>query len=200
MLPALAFAQAATPFGAPGEGATAPPGNALVAWILQQQAAFYKAMQGIVSAAEAGGSLWPLYGLALAYGVFHAAGPGHGKAVISAYIVANERAAWKAVGIAFGAGAVQAMVAIGAVLAVILGLGLAGRARAEAFGWIELAGYALIALLGLMLFLRKGRSLLRILRPQPAGLPAAPHTDCDHVHCPGRRWFAAPIGAAWRAR
>ncbi len=43
------------------------------------------------------GRLWVLVGLSFAYGVFHAAGPGHGKAVISSYMLANEVAlrAWR---------------------------------------------------------------------------------------------------------
>jgi nickel/cobalt transporter (NicO) family protein len=175
------FAQARTPFGAPGEGAASPPSNALVAWIFEQQAAFYTAMQGVISAARDGGSLWPLYGLAFLYGAFHAAGPGHGKAVVSAYIVANERAAKKAILVAFGAAMVQAFIAIAAVLVVIMLLGLAGSARARAFSWIEIAGYLMIAVLGLSLFLRKGRRLFRLIRNE--AMPA--HADCDHVHLPG---------------
>ena len=60
---------------------------------------FYRALSGLIRAAKTDGSAyWSLIGISFIYGVFHAAGPGHGKAVISSYMVANERpggAAWR---------------------------------------------------------------------------------------------------------
>jgi nickel/cobalt transporter (NicO) family protein len=182
-LPALA--QSRTPFGMPGEGAASAPSNALVAWLLQQQSIFYKQLQSLVNEAAEGRGFFLLLGVALLYGVLHAAGPGHGKAVISSYIIANERALKKAIAVAFGAAAVQALIAILAVLLIILVIGLAGQARARAFGWIELSGYLFIAFLGFLLLLRKSRSLLHLIRGRTAREPIrAPHADCDHVHLP----------------
>src|SRR6516225_6137543 len=86
-----AFAQGG-PFGAPrGGAAPAPPTSGVLGWIFTKQAEFYRQFSGLIRAAKADGSAaWSLFGLAFLYGVFHAAGPGHGKAVISSYLVANE--------------------------------------------------------------------------------------------------------------
>jgi High-affinity nickel-transport protein len=53
-------------------------------WINSQQKEFYRSMTGALKAMRDDGSkAWLLVGLSFAYGIFHAAGPGHGKAVIS---------------------------------------------------------------------------------------------------------------------
>ena len=60
-------------------------------WINVQQQDFYRSLTGALKAMrEDGSKLWVLVGLSFAYGIFHAAGPGHGKAVISSYMLANE--------------------------------------------------------------------------------------------------------------
>ena len=62
---------------------------------LAKQAEFYRMLSGTIRSAKTDGSaVWLLMGISFAYGIFHAAGPGHGKAVISSYLVANEET-WK---------------------------------------------------------------------------------------------------------
>src|SRR3954469_2593610 len=56
----------------------------LAGYILHKQAEFYRMMSGAIRAAKADGSAaWTLLGISFLYGICHAAGPGHGKAVIS---------------------------------------------------------------------------------------------------------------------
>jgi ABC-type nickel/cobalt efflux system permease component RcnA len=58
----------------------------LMQWINAYQQEFYRSLTGALKAMrEDGSKLWVLIGLSFAYGVFHAAGPGHGKAVIVLY-------------------------------------------------------------------------------------------------------------------
>jgi hypothetical protein len=84
------FAQGA-PFTAPRGMATPPPADGIVGWMFAKQAEFYRDMSRIIRAAKTDGSaVWTLLGVSFLCGIFHAAGPGHGKAVISSYLVANE--------------------------------------------------------------------------------------------------------------
>ena len=185
-----AFAQAfgpprKMPFGVGGaEGAASPPGNMFVAWILAKQSQFYLAINAAVRDTKADGTavVW-LASLSFAYGVLHAAGPGHGKAIIASYMVANERALRRGATIAFLAAALQGCVAV--LIIGVIAIILRGTAQdmTAAAGYVELASYAAIVAFGLWLICRKGLALLRALRPATS----EPHfhgPDCDHLHMP----------------
>ena len=133
----LHAALAQAPFGAPRKAPEPMQTGGVIGWILAKQSEFYRAMSAAVRAAKNDGSaVWTLLGIAFAYGVFHAAGPGHGKAVISSYLIADD-ATWKRGALlAIVSALVQALVAIAVVgiAAVLLGATVLG------------AGYALSAL------------------------------------------------------
>jgi len=181
------FAQARNPFSvgiSEGGGAT----TGLTGWILAQQQHFDLLMREAVRAIRDDASaFWSLFGLAFAYGVFHAAGPGHGKAVLAAYLVANERAFKRGLVMAALAALLQALVAIALVLGLTTLLGLTARHLRDAAQWVELASYAAIALVGAVLVWRKGHAFLEELRSMP---PVASRFICDagddpaHVHVP----------------
>ena len=97
-----ALAQSARkPFSVGGpEGAA--DSSSLTLWILSWQASFKLQLTEAMKQAKANGAaLWGLAALSFGYGVFHAAGPGHGKAVIAAYMVANEQALKRGLALSF---------------------------------------------------------------------------------------------------
>src|SRR6266446_2406348 len=107
-----AFAQG-SPFGGPRPGAAPVPVGGVVGWLFAKQAEFYRQFSGLIRAAKADGSAaWSLMGVSFLYGIFHAAGPGHGKAVISSYLVANEETWVRGVVLSFLSAMIQAAVAV----------------------------------------------------------------------------------------
>ncbi|MCW5686858.1 MAG: nickel/cobalt transporter, partial [Pseudolabrys sp.] len=111
-------------------------------------------------------------------GVFHAAGPGHGKAVISSYLVANDETWRRGVVLSFASALLQAVVAVAIVGIAAVLLGMTGSAMGETVRWIEIVSYALIALIGARLLWVKGGALLRALRASPHDH----HHEHDHHH------------------
>ncbi len=177
-----------------GEGAVGHQ-NAVGAWLIARESAFYLALTGAVRTARAGmaGALG-LAALSFAYGVFHAAGPGHGKAVITSYMVSNEVALRRGFAIALFAALFQGAVATALVgVAAFVFHATAPRMTAAA-EVIELASYVAIVALGLMLCWRKGALLLAAAWPEPAPVLAfaAPSAMPPTMRGAGR--FAADDG------
>ena len=171
-----AFAQA-TPFGAPRP----PETTGLTGWILAQQSHFYRALSGLVRAAKTDGSaLWGLIGISFIYGIFHAAGPGHGKAVISSYLVANEETWRRGIVLSFASALLQAVTAVVIVGIAAVLLGATAKMMGDTVRVIEIVSYALIVLLGARLFWVKGRGFLRTLHEVRSEAEAHGRADHDH--------------------
>ena len=178
------------------EGAVGEVGR-IGQWLLAQQAQFDHALR---QAASTPGATATVLGLAFAYGLFHAAGPGHGKAVIASYMLANEQALRRGLVLSALAALWQALVAIAlvGVAAALLGLTAAGLIKAAQA--VEVASYAGVAALGLWLAAQKARALYRLLKPATTARfvcdDGTQGADCPHCVAPDPQKLDA--GFSWR--
>src|SRR5690242_21189869 len=173
----------AQPFGIT-RGPAAPEVSGFSGWILAKQAEFYRTLSGLIRAAKADGSAaYTLLGISFLYGIFHAAGPGHGKAVISSYLVANDETWRRGIILSFASALLQALTAIVIVAIAAVLLNATAKAMGDTVRVVEIVGYSLIVLIGLRLSWVKGRALLRLLRPQAAPVHRGhDHHGHDHHH------------------
>jgi nickel/cobalt exporter len=189
-----AFAQG-NPFGGPRPGTAPVPVGGIVGWLFAKQAEFYRQFSGLIRASkEDGSAAWSLMGVSFLYGIFHAAGPGHGKAVISSYLVANEETWVRGVVLSFLSAVMQAAVAVTLVGIAAVLLHASAATMNGAVNWIETLSYSLIILIGARLLWVKGRAFVTAFRTlgKPtgevgaavtAGLSAhAEHSHDDHDH------------------
>ncbi|SFK33167.1 nickel/cobalt exporter [Methylocapsa palsarum] len=192
--------------------------NGLGGWILTQESGFYRLLTGAIRAAKDSGLVASgLIGLSFAYGVFHAAGPGHGKTVLTSYMLANENMLRRGLAISLAAALLQGLVAVTIVGVAAFIFGATSKRMTAASNAVEIASYAAIALLGAALLARKGSALIAAWKSGPvqdlpwqAPPPGAPSRfaadDCslDHTHGPGCGHFHAPDprslgeGFSWR--
>ena len=212
---AMHIAMAQTPFGGP-RPAPEPQVGGVVGWLLARQSEFYREISATIRAAKSDGSaVWTLLAISFAYGIFHAAGPGHGKAVISSYLVANQETAWRGIVLSFASALMQALVAVAIVAIGAWLLNVTAKTMCGAEKAIEIASYALIAIFGARLVWTKGGAFISTLqagRPQPAFASAHHHhhhqvhdhhhhdhvhdEHCGHSHGPVPDELAGPGG--WR--
>jgi nickel/cobalt transporter (NicO) family protein len=125
-----------------------------VLWMTEKQREFYGSMSKSMrqmATTSASTATSTLLWLSFLYGLFHAAGPGHGKVVITTWLVATRSDVKRGLLVAFLSALVQALVAIMAVSAILYFVSAASAAAREAAQWLESASYAMIAALGLYL-------------------------------------------------
>jgi nickel/cobalt exporter len=171
----------AQPFGV-ARGAAQPEIGGFAGWILHKQAEFYRMLSGLIRAAKADGSAaYTLLGVSFLYGIFHAAGPGHGKAVISSYLVANNETWRRGVVLSFASAILQAFTAVAIVGIAAAMLGATAKAMGDTVRVIEIVSYALIVVIGLRLLWVKGRAFLRLLRGSADAGPSHEHAH-KHAH------------------
>ena len=169
-----AGAHAWAQFGALG-GMAPAPATGLFGWLLGQQAFFYQALAEMLRAAKTNGSAyWGLMGVSFVYGIFHAAGPGHGKAVISSYLLANEETWRRGVMLSFASAVLQSIAAVTIVAIAALLIGGTAKMMGDTVYGIETVSYLLIVLIGARLTWIKGKSFGATLHKIKAGAEPAP--------------------------
>jgi ABC-type nickel/cobalt efflux system permease component RcnA len=111
------------------------------------------------------------------YGILHAAGPGHGKAVISSYMLADKETLRRGIFLAFLSSLIQALSAIVLVGGLYVAAVATGLQTKWAEAWLETLSWGFIALVGAWL-------LFRQIWPMVALRPAAAHEHdhSDHRH------------------
>lgn len=156
--------------------------GAVVAWLQQVQGDLWRTLAKAVRAVKEEGSIaalsW-LLGLSFFYGVVHAAGPGHGKAIISAYLVGNESAVRRGILLSFLSAAAQGVTAILLVGILAALFGFISREVAGTATWLEAASALMIIGIGGWLVART----LQALWSARSGHHAHDHNhDHDHHH------------------
>ncbi|WP_297586607.1 DUF1007 family protein [Roseibium sp.] len=154
--------------------------------IAQKQKDFYQALVASLRSFRSNpNAMWLLMGLSFAYGVFHAAGPGHGKAIITSYVVANNETLRKGIILSFASAFAQAVTAIVLVGGLAVVFNLTSIAIQDTARWFEIGSYVMITGLGgWLLWQKAGKSLTTSVAARLGGerfayAGAAAH---DHSH------------------
>jgi nickel/cobalt transporter (NicO) family protein len=152
-----------------------------VQWVADKQRAFYGGMTTALRDMVIGDSTkaaWWLMGISFLYGIFHAAGPGHGKAVVTSWILATDNDLKRGLVIAAMSAFIQALTAIVAVSVLLFVFQMGASAVKSAASHLEVASYGMIALLGLYVIW----TALRGHAHQHTHDHAHRHDDHHHVH------------------
>ncbi len=170
------------PFGAGlREGAGAAGG--ITGMISTLQSLFSaQIIAGLKDFARSSEAVWGVLGISFIYGVVHAAGPGHGKAVIAAYVLASRSALKRGIAMAMAAALLQALVAIALVGVFSIMLNATAASLSSMAGQIERISFAAVALVGTWLLWRKAGRLAGLTGSQTMQDSQDHHHHHNHHH------------------
>ena len=189
---------AKSPFGVPVPGQSQAVERSLVgdawSWLLYQQQRANREMAKAMRQIKSGSVIDATLLLALigfTYGVLHAAGPGHGKAVISSYVLANHETVRRGIYLSFLAAFIQALSAIAIVTVLAAALNATRVEINAAEGWIETISWGFVALIGVWLLYSQIGAAIRRARERAGTAAIAEgagahrahgHVCCEHGH------------------
>lgn len=172
-------------------------------WLLTQQQRLNRELAAAVKELKKAGSFsaaMVLGFIGFSYGVLHAAGPGHGKAVISSYVLANRETVRRGIMLSFLSAFIQALSAIVLVGILFIALNKTSMEMTAAERWIETISWAFVTAIGAWLLFGQLREIIARRRnaatavkvhthartPQSVGAAAASHHHGHaHHHGPG---------------
>jgi ABC-type nickel/cobalt efflux system permease component RcnA/ABC-type uncharacterized transport system substrate-binding protein len=131
-------------------------------WLIEKQAQVHQSLRNAVGNVKTANPFMAalfLAAVSFAYGVLHAAGPGHGKAVISSYVLADGQTVRRGVALAFLAALIQALSALVLVGVLMLVLNATDLHRRAIEAWLETASWGLVAAIGGWLLYYQYRTL-----------------------------------------
>ena len=164
------------------------PWDRTVAYVRLKQREIQRELADAIKALRQERSLtaaWSLIALSFFYGVFHALGPGHGKAVISTYLLTQRSDLKKGLALSWGGSLLQGFTAIALVYGAVALIDWTQRDARNAVRTLESVSFALIALVGAGLLLRSFWSLARAWRrPAIAEATVSEASSCCHNHGP----------------
>jgi nickel/cobalt transporter (NicO) family protein len=161
-----------------------------VLWMRTKQQNFYGRMSNAIRQMKTGSksaAAWALLSISFFYGVFHAAGPGHGKAVVTGWVLATENELKRGILIAFMSALIQALTAIVIVSALLLFVSGASAMARDVAGFLESASYVMIAGMGLYLIWNGFLSFKRKVtvakaEAGPFTMVSRPEAHDGHIH------------------
>ena len=202
---------------------TAPSGDggtwsSLIVEVQQAQNALHRELAATLQAVQEDGvsaAAW-LITLSFVYGVLHAVGPGHGKVVITTYLMTQRSRLARGIGLSVLTSLFQGFTAIAAVGIGVIIVGQSLRHAQSTADNLELLSYTLVALAGLVLIIsRVGRLKALLWKPNHSPNPKHAthahshdhdhhhdsHLDhdacCGHAHGPTAEQLEAPL--SWKA-
>ena len=213
-----------SPFGIATPDSTGPaftgPLGGIFAWVALRQAEFYRVLTStLADIKHSGHAALLLAGVSLAYGVFHAVGPGHGKSVITSYLLVQRQTARRGIVISFAAALMQGLVAIAVVLIAAVFLRATAIGMTQTTDWFLIFSYALVAAVGAWLLWSKLTGRGHHHHPHDHGREHEhdhshdhnhghhhdhahePGDACGHSHAPDPRLLSKPLtlSRAWAA-
>lgn len=148
-------------------------------WVMEKQALMHRELATAVrrfKTADPFSAALLLAAVSFAYGVLHAAGPGHGKAVITSYVLADGQTVRRGILLSFMAALIQAVSALVLVAVLILVLRSTGLQIKAMEAWLETLSWGFVTVIGAWLLYYQLRS---------ARTPAQAHVHDhggDHAH------------------